>query len=325
MSLTAIPELFVSLSVQVTVIIGVCGWLVRQSDSADTGHRLWDVCQILVLMLTLSALLFPHLRVLPHSVISSTLPLESAALAENWLGGTLLIAWGVWATLYLMAILIGIWEVRRLITSAEPCSATTSLDTEGVDILVSSRVSSPFCWQMQRPVIVLPEIVRDFSPGEFEAVIRHELVHLRSGHPVSLFVQRVVETLYWFHPLVWWSSRQAELSREFHCDQVSNSDAQQIADYLLSLLRICEASTGPRWGLPAELSFQGRPSTIRQLVDRLMGTRIHQRSRQARRQVGYLVLTVIALVLSTVWLPLNVSASSRSVWSPWPRCSAMAL
>ncbi|MCA9076819.1 MAG: M56 family metallopeptidase [Planctomycetaceae bacterium] len=327
MSPAGFLELVMSLSLQVAVMFGVCGWLVRQSDDDHTGHRLWSTCHAMILVITLAAVCLPHLRLIPHSLLTDRLPLTVVAPAEHWLGGALLTAWALGAALYAIAIFVGIIDVRRILATAEPMHWSHDESDNGVTLLVSSRVNSPFCWQMQQPIVVLPEGAIDFPNDELCAIVRHELAHLRSGHPLALFLQRLVEMLYWFHPLVWWASRRAELNREYHCDRASNRDARETAIYLRSLLRLCELTPERRFGLPAGLSFHGNPSIIRLRVERLMqADHTHDKNgRQSGKRLGMLGLIGSALLTTCLWLPVNVAASSRSLRSPWPSWSASAL
>ncbi|MCA9024224.1 MAG: M56 family metallopeptidase [Planctomycetaceae bacterium] len=325
MSTAAFLETILSLSLQVAVMVAVCAWLVRQTTGSDTGHRLWATCHAMILGLTLSAILLPHLRLVPHSVVTDHLQLEDAATAEYWLGQSLLWAWGLGAILYAVAVIVGMLDLRRILATATPMLRCIEEKEGEVTILLSSRVHSPFCWQMQRPIVVLPERAQEFPHEELCAIIRHELAHLRSGHPVALFLQRLVEMLYWFHPAIWWASKQAELHREFHCDRASNRDSRETANYLRSLLRLCELAPQSRFGLPAGLNFQGNPSLMRLRVERLM--QLEEVSDVSRSRMGFASIGLIAaaLLMTVLWLPVNVEATSRSLWSPWPSWSASAL
>ncbi|MGD9856474.1 MAG: M56 family metallopeptidase [Planctomycetaceae bacterium] len=318
-------ELAVSLCVQACVVIGACGWLVRQSASLDAGHRLWGTCHVMLLAQTAAALLLPHLRLLPHSMISDHVPIPAVATTEIWLGRILIGVWGVGAAMYAVGLVCGVLGVRRLIATADPLARPLDSESDDVTLLVSPRVSAPFCWQFHQPLIVLPESAQTFPAEELQAIIRHERAHLQSAHPVFLFLQRLVEMLYWFHPLVWWASRQADLHREFHCDREASRSRSETANYLRSLLRLSEVVTEPARRLPAGLGFHGARTNIKLRVERLLNEcppNPHDRRRTLLR-VG--VVAVVAAVSTGLWLPINVCASSRSAWSPWPAWSARAL
>src|SRR5690606_6375202 len=107
-----------------------------------------------------------------------------------------------------------------------------------IRILVSPLVGTPFCWQLQHPVIVLPEQVLQFPPSELRTIVLHERAHLLENHPFHLFVQRLVEILFWFNPCVWSCSREAALQRELVCDRQAATNPQDIACLLKGLYRL---------------------------------------------------------------------------------------
>jgi bla regulator protein blaR1 len=56
-----------------------------------------------------------------------------------------------------------------------------------------------------RPVLLLPEgIFERLTPKQLKAVIAHELCHFRCRDNLTAGIQMLVETLFWFHPLLWW-------------------------------------------------------------------------------------------------------------------------
>ena len=71
-------------------------------------------------------------------------------------------------------------------------------------------------------MIILPAAwLMELSSDVLEAVIAHELSHIRRWDLwVNLF-QRFVETLFFYHPAVWWVSRQIRLEREKCCDELA--------------------------------------------------------------------------------------------------------
>ncbi len=318
-------ELAASLSLQIAIVIGVCAWLVRQTDRSDSGHHLWGTCHVMILAVTAAALLLPHLRLIPHAIVTDRIPLSLVSAPESRLGQ---LVWGVWATgslLYAVAMIVAAFGVRRLIATSKPLSRRVGHDLGEITLLVSAQVTSPFCWQLQQPFIVLPKDAETFPDDELRAIIHHELSHLRSSHAVYLFLQRTVEMLYWFHPLVWWGSRQADLHREYHCDREANRSAAETASYLRSLLHLAEITTEMQHRLPAGLGFRGSRSNLQLRVKRLMSDRRNQVTDDGVRTASVGMIAVMAALATCVWLPIDVSASSRSVWSPWPSWSAHAL
>jgi hypothetical protein len=116
-----------------------------------------------------------------------------------------------------------------------------------------------------------------------------------------------VEVVFWFHPLVWWASRRASLAREFACDDAAIGSRSDIANYLRTLLKVAEqASHG---GSQAPLA--------REDVD------------APRKGLPLLPLKFVLVSLAAgvmwLWLPIDILASPRAAWSPWPSWSAQVL
>ncbi|MAT16401.1 MAG: hypothetical protein CMJ46_14155 [Planctomyces sp.] len=194
-----------------------------------------------------------------------------------------------------------------------------------VRFLVSSEVSTPFCWQFHSPYIVLPEYLIGFDPESVKFIVRHELEHLRTGHPLQLFLQRLVEALLWFHPLVWWASHQSNLHREFACDEAAVQSKSEIVEYLRTLLTIVEYNSTQKDNLPSVLSFSRGKQAIARRAERLVALAsktMPSTKLEISCPAAMMTLMFSTVLFSTLWIPLNVLASPRSNWSPWPIWSA---
>lgn len=91
--------------------------------------------------------------------------------------------------------------------------------TRSVRLLESTLVRVPTAVGWLRPVILLPaSALTGLTPQQLELILAHELAHVRRhDYLVNLF-QVVVETLLFYHPAVWWVSRQVRIEREHACD-----------------------------------------------------------------------------------------------------------
>lgn len=140
-------------------------------------------------------------------------------LALAWSCGVLLLsvrAWRQWSRLQAllrMAERLPEWEIRL----------TTLMRQFGlrrpIRILRSAAVAAPALVGWLRPVIVLPvAMLGNLPPPQIEWLLAHELAHLRRWDPVCNLFQLVLETLYFFHPVVHWISRDVRNEREICCD-----------------------------------------------------------------------------------------------------------
>lgn len=97
----------------------------------------------------------------------------------------------------------------------------------------------PFTFGWKTPVIVLPEhIVEDYE--KVRMAIQHELVHIQRGDYLIQLGLSVIESIFWFHPLIRLGSREIETYREISCDQqvlsTSGISLKEYASMLYELL-----------------------------------------------------------------------------------------
>ncbi len=178
-----------------------------------------------------------------------------------------------------------------------------------------------------RPMILLPfSLASGLTPGQIEALLAHELAHIRRyDHLVNLF-QRLVEAVLFFHPAVWLLSSRIRLEREHCCDDLVLAAGSPPVAYAESLVRMAElsiaASTRHR-GLavlaahrmhagaaPATLAATGHYSQLRTRILRLIGSPGPERIRL--RRTWPFALTVLAgVVLAGAFLaPLAPSETA---------------
>ncbi len=336
----AFLELFASLSTQVAIVVGVAAWLVPRRTWASEAHRVWAACHVLILMLVMLAVLVPHLRLFPATPLTVSMGSVHTAYLWNSLGAYLEYFWLTGMVFGLLMLILGMLQTICVLRSAKPFLANDPASSqavtailksyrksggESIQLLANSRTRKAFCWQIHQPYIVLPESMQVFPVDELQCVIRHEMAHLEAGHPMHLFLQRVVEILFWFHPLVWWASRQAAWSREFYCDATAVTTPRETASYLRGLLRLSEQRMEVGLGMPAGLAFVHGVSLVQRRADRL--ARRNWNVAPARWPFAAMVAPVVgsALLACVIWLPVNEEASGRSVWSPWPKWTATAL
>ncbi len=106
------------------------------------------------------------------------------------------------------------------------------------------------------PVVLLPASWLMSLPVEvLEAVIAHELAHIRRFDVWVNLLQRMVETLLFYHPAVWWLSNQIRLEREMCCDEIAVSVTEQRGNYAIALERVARIQA--QGGLSLAPAFLG--------------------------------------------------------------------
>jgi WD40 repeat protein/beta-lactamase regulating signal transducer with metallopeptidase domain len=104
------------------------------------------------------------------------------------------------------------------------------------------RVAVPVVVGILRPTILLPaSLVSGLTPDQLQALITHELSHIRRCDLVANLAQRVIESLLFFHPAVWYVSRRVSAERENCCDDLVVSAGCDRVQYAGTLIRVAEA------------------------------------------------------------------------------------
>ncbi|MDR3458616.1 MAG: M56 family metallopeptidase [Verrucomicrobiae bacterium] len=108
-----------------------------------------------------------------------------------------------------------------------------------ITVRVSDAVMSPFACGLRQPVILLPEkLVQELPPDEISALLAHELAHFQQHDLFWCVGWRWVQTLCWFHPLVWKIPAAHNLACEQEADRIASSQLGNDAAYPQLLARL---------------------------------------------------------------------------------------
>ncbi len=106
----------------------------------------------------------------------------------------------------------------------------------------SAALLEPGVFGIFRPVLLLPEdLDRHLSPEQFEAVLAHESRHIRYRDNLTAAFHMLVETLFWFHPLVWWIGARLMEERERDCDEAALRHGSHPGDYARGIVSVCQS------------------------------------------------------------------------------------
>lgn len=333
-------ELLLSLTVQCSLILVIASLLARHAMTSDAADRLLSRGHAYILLLCLAAFLLPHVRLLHPDAMVTVLNSQTGESifrsAEPWISV-------IWLSGVVCLSLITVWSLCRttiLVRNATDLSSQflsleQNLIFEGtrqqlgdlrVRVVSSEDGPIPFCWQLHSPVIFLPAALLSFPPEELDSILRHELAHLRSHHPFQLFLQRLVEVFFWFNPLVWITSREAAIQRELASDRRANNSVSQVASFLRGMIRVSDFCLAHSARMAAGMSFTGGGrSMIQRRVDQLLAIDWGRTTDARKNALFSALLTVTAVSVSLIWIPLNADATGRTIFSPWPEATATML
>jgi len=114
-----------------------------------------------------------------------------------------------------------------------------------IELLLSRATQEPGIFGMVRPVLVWPEGISEKLENEhLEAVLAHELWHVRRRDNMAAAIHMIVEAIFWFHPLVWWLGARLVDERERACDEQVLESGSERHIYAESILKVCEFCVG---------------------------------------------------------------------------------
>jgi bla regulator protein blaR1 len=123
--------------------------------------------------------------------------------------------------------------------------ASNGLARRSIEILLSRSSLEPGIFGIARPVLIWPEGISErLEDAHLEAIIAHELWHVRRRDNLAAAIHMVVEAIFWFYPLVWWLGARLVAERERACDEEVLESGSERQAYAESILKICEFCVG---------------------------------------------------------------------------------
>ncbi|HZQ54385.1 MAG TPA: M56 family metallopeptidase [Bryobacteraceae bacterium] len=164
-----------------------------------------------------------------HAASGSWLASENLQLGlmALWAGGFLLVALSWWRK----------WRIMRVAVA----SATQIGTVEGVPVMASKSLLEPGVFGIWRPVLLLPEgIAKRLTTPQLNAILAHEMTHIRRRDNLWAAIHMLVEAIFWFHPLVWWIGARMVEERERACDEAVLQRGNDPEDYAEGILNVCK-------------------------------------------------------------------------------------
>ncbi len=201
---------------------------------------------------------------------------------------------GIWAIGFV--ILVSSWWRRWRRIRSELLTANAVTLRTGVPVVSSSAFREPGVFGVWRPVLLLPEgIAGDLTTQQLEAILAHELCHIRRRDNLAMAMHTAVEALFWFHPLVWWLGARLLEERERACDEDVLRAGNEPEAYAEGILRICELYLSAN--VPYVAGVTG--ANLRKRIEQIMSQQIVQKL-DGYRKLLLAAVGVLALALPVV-------------------------
>jgi beta-lactamase regulating signal transducer with metallopeptidase domain len=202
---------------------------------------------------------------------------------------------GVWGcgVIWLALIRLRGWRrIRRIVRG----SLTTDLPVP-VEVRSPPGLVEPGIVGLIRPILLLPQgITERLKPSEMNAILAHELCHVRRRDNLRAFLHMVVETMFWFHPLLWWIGARLMEERERACDEEVLSQGVQPDVYADAILSVCKLYIGS----PRVCACGVTGSTLKRRIELIVTNRVAEKMNRGRKVLlaaaGVLVVAVPLLI-----------------------------
>ena len=325
----------------VLAVAGLASVVLRRASSA-ARHTVWLAAIAGVLLLPALALALPAWRVpveiaptpAPPEPALEAIALEASALelvdaaeasapvpepALPWQAGALAV-WLAGAALVLARAILAGARVRSIVAGAAPAAgeawstaAARAAERLGlpaslrrrVRLVASERVAAPATWGIWSPAVLLPEAAAAWTPERREAVLLHELAHVRRRDCAAQLAAVLACALYWFNPFVWVAARALRAEREHAADDCVLGAGVRASEYASLLVDVARAAPRPL-AAPAASFASARRSHLERRVRSILDP--DRPRRPAGRALGLAAVMIATLAVA----PLAATRSSSA-------------
>lgn len=207
-----------------------------------------------------------------------------------WLGGVVLASAPMFA---------GALSAARMARRATPLAISPApMPASNAEILVSGELLIPLTCGILRPRILLPIAANEWPLARVNAVLSHELAHVRRRDVAAQMIAHTIAALWWFQPLVWMLRRKLREESELACDAEALRSGLRPSSYAAELLAIAK-TTGHDYNVSSFGISMARSSDVENRVRAILNPPAALR-RPQRTYALVLALGTISIVSSAL-------------------------
>jgi RND family efflux transporter MFP subunit len=214
---------------------------------------------------------------------------------------------GLWACGF-AAIALVRWRAWRRVRAVVGASVPMDL-TAPVPVQSAAGLLEPGVVGLFRPVLLLPaDIMERLSPSQLQAVLAHELCHIRRRDNLTAAIHMLVEAIFWFHPLIWWMGARLVEERERACDEEVLRLGNPSQEYAEAILRVCKSYLEP----PLKCVTAVTGSDLRKRIQAILSGCVAMELSAAKK----IALAGVAIVVLAT--PVLIGTMGRVLSAPLP-------
>ncbi len=177
-------------------------------------------------------------------------------------------------------------RLRSAVRSSSPLPLAAA-----VPVLSCPSLLEPGIFGIVSPVLLLPEGIFDrLTPKQLDTVVAHEMCHVRRRDNLTFAFHMVVETLFWFYPLVWWIRTRLVEERERACDEAVLQSGSSAEVYAEGILNVCKFYVEPPLACASVLSGTNLKRRIARIMTQPPGTRLTVAREMLLATAGFVAL-----------------------------------
>jgi beta-lactamase regulating signal transducer with metallopeptidase domain len=227
----------------------------------------------------------------------STITLSEVTSA--WLSLSLI---GVWSVGFIVIIAARVRISRRLWDIVSTARRVVLIDVpvpKRLQVGLADGLLEPGVLGWMRPVLLLPsDIETHLTRPQIEAIVAHELCHVRRFDNLTAAIHMLAEAIFWFHPFVWWIGGRLIDERERACDEHVLRTVGEPGLYAQGILNVCKRYVQSPL---ANVSGVGS-ANVRQRIEAILANRIGEATGVWQKML------LSALMLCVVIVPLAAGA-----------------
>lgn len=178
------------------------------------------------------------------------------------------------------------WRKTVFIRIKERLKITTK-----IGLVESPLIHIPATIGYLKPIILLPiSSMVQLSPDQLEAVIAHELAHIKRADFLMNIFYAMIETIFYYHPAVWWISSQMQHEREASCDDAAIQLTGDKVTYVNTLFFLKRQSLAPQFSL----SMLGKKQSLYRRFNRQLMT--PKNNHMTMKGITIVTLLLVALL-----------------------------
>lgn len=244
----------------------------------------------------------------PFAVRSPVATISSGAVSSSYpILPILAVAWFLGFVTLIYSWMLRWRRMRASVQQASP------MDLQfGLSIRTSPSFGEPGVFGLLHPVLLMPDRIDDcLTAQEMDAVVAHELCHVRRRDNLAAAIHMAVEAIFWFHPLVWWLRARLVEERERACDEEVLGAGGDPSEYAEGILKVCELYLAS----PLECVAGVTGGDLKRRIEAIMSEHVALRLTFAKKvalSVGAIAAVAAPVIVGIVHAPVMRAQSPQA-------------